>query len=119
MVKLMVAISFDKGVVTCKTYEKLDGRYFASFIDENFESMFAVADKSALRLWVQDGDPNQNSAMARAAMDRANCQLLKIPPRRPDLNLIENMFKLVSDALRKQAKRHKSQRKRMNNLKIE
>ena len=77
MVKLMVAISFDKGVVICKTYEKLDGRYFASFIDENFESMFAVADKSALRLWVQDGDPSQNPAMARAAMDRANCQLLK------------------------------------------
>ena len=48
-----MAISFDKGVVICKTYEKLDGRYFASFIDENFESMFAVADKSALRLWVQ------------------------------------------------------------------
>ena len=50
MVKLMVAISFDKGEVICKTYAKLDGRYFASFIDENFESMFAVADKSTLRL---------------------------------------------------------------------
>ena len=36
--------------------------------------------------------------MARAAMDRANCQLLKSP----DLNPIENIFKLVSDALRKQ-----------------
>ena len=65
--------------------------------------MFAPADKSALRLWVQDGDPSQNSAMARAAMDRANCQLLKIPPRSPDLNPIEKIFKLVSDALRKQA----------------
>mgnify|MGYP002804063147 CR=1 FL=1 len=103
MVKLMVAISFGKGVVICKTYEKLDGRYFAGFIDENFESMFAVADKGALRLWVQDGDPSQNSAMARAAMVRANCQLLKIPARSPDLNPIENIFKLVSDALRKQA----------------
>ena len=92
-----------KTVVICKTYEKLDGRYFAGFIDENFESMFALADKSALRLWVQDGDPSQNSAMARAAMDRANCQLLKIPPRSPDLNPIENIFKLVSGALRKQA----------------
>lgn len=39
------AISFDKGVVICKTYEKLDGRHFADFIDENFESIFAVADK--------------------------------------------------------------------------
>ena len=93
MVKLMVAISFDKGVVICKTYEKLDGHYFASFIDKHFEGMFAVADNSALRLWVQDGDPSQNSAMAHAAMVHANCQLLKIPRRSPDLNPKENILK--------------------------
>jgi hypothetical protein len=90
-------------VVICKAYDKLDCRYFANFIDENFESMFGTADKSLKRLWLQDGDPSQNSAMARAAMERANCELLKIPPRSPDLNPIENIFKLVSDALRKQA----------------
>ena len=28
VVKLMVAISYDKGVVICKTYDKLDSRYF-------------------------------------------------------------------------------------------
>ena len=102
MVKLMVALSYDKGVALCKDYDKLDGRYFANFIDEKSESMFAVADKSQMRLWLQDGDPSQNSAMACAAMDRANCELLKIHPRSPDLNPIENI-KLVSDALRKQA----------------
>ena len=58
MVKLMVAISFDKGVVICKAYEKLDGCYFAGFIDQDFDNMFAVADKGAQRLWVQDGDPS-------------------------------------------------------------
>ena len=105
VVKLMVAISFDKGVVICKAYDKLDGHYFANFIDENFESMFGTADKSLKRLWLQDGDSSQNSAMACAAMDHANCELLKIPPRSPDLNPIENIFKLVSDALRKQATR--------------
>ena len=42
MVKLMVAISFIKCVVICKTYEKLDGRFFTNLIDENFESMFAL-----------------------------------------------------------------------------
>jgi transposase len=36
-------------------------------------------------------------------MDRVNCELLKIPPGSPDLNPIENIFKLVSDALCKQA----------------
>jgi hypothetical protein len=90
-------------VVICKVYDKLDVRYFANFIDENFESMFGTADKSLKRLSVQDGDPSQNlsSAMARAAMDRANCELLKIPPRSPDLNSIQNIFKLGSESLRK------------------
>ena len=56
-----------------------------------------------MRLWLQVGDPSQSSAMARAAMDRANCELLQKPPRSPDLNPIENIFKLVSNALRMQA----------------
>jgi hypothetical protein len=60
VVKLMVVISYDKGMVICKAYDKLDGRYFANFIDENFESMFGTADKSLKRLWLQDGDPSQN-----------------------------------------------------------
>ena len=36
--EINVAISFDKGVVICKTCEKLDGCYFASFIDQNFDN---------------------------------------------------------------------------------
>ena len=99
----MVAISFDKGVIVRKPYEKMNGSYFAKFIDDNFETMFSIADKGPRRLWIQDGDPSQNSAMARAAMERANCELLKIPRRSPDLNPIENIFKLVSDELREQA----------------
>jgi hypothetical protein len=120
VVKLMVAISYDKGVVIWKAYDKLDGRYFANFSDENFVSMFGTADKSLKRLWLQDGDSSQNSATARAAMDRVNCELLKIPPGSPDLNPIENIFKLVSDALCKQAIRSQITKETYTrNLKIE
>lgn len=99
----MVAISYNKGVIVCKPYDKLNGAFFAKFIDDNFEEMFQDADKGDKRLWIQDGDPSQNSAKANTAMKRNNCELIKIPPRSPDLNPIENIFKLVSDALRKQA----------------
>ena len=94
-VKLMVAISFDKGVIICKPYETMNGSYFAKFIDDNFKTMFSIADKGPRPLWMQDGDPSQNSAMARAATEHASCKLLKIPLRNPDLNPIENIFKLV------------------------
>lgn len=103
VLKLMVAITYDKGVILCKPYEKLNGANFAQFIDDNFEQMFLDADKGAKRLWIQDGDPSQNSAIANDAMKRVHCELIKIPPRSPDLNPIENIFKLVSDKLRKQA----------------
>ena len=103
VLKLMVAISYNKGVIICKPYDKLNGPNFATFIDDNFEEMFNKANKTPQRLWIQDGDPSQNSAIARKAMRRANCDLLNIPPRSPDLNPIENLFKNVSDQLRKQA----------------
>lgn len=103
VLKLMVAITHEKGVILCKPYKKLNGSYFAQFIDDHFEQMFVEADKGADRLWIQDGDPSQNSAKAKAAMERVNCKLIKIPARSPDLNPIENIFNLVSEKLRKQA----------------
>ena len=39
VLKLMVAISYDKGIVVCEPYEKMCGTYFSDFIDRNFESM--------------------------------------------------------------------------------
>ncbi|KXJ05130.1 hypothetical protein AC249_AIPGENE19522 [Exaiptasia diaphana] len=60
VLKLMVAISFDKGVILCKAYDKLNGPNFARFIDENFDAMFLKANKNPRRLWLQDGDPTLN-----------------------------------------------------------
>ena len=39
VLKLMVATSYDKGIVVCEPYEKMCGTYFSDFIDRNFESM--------------------------------------------------------------------------------
>ena len=84
-------------------YEKLDAQYFASFIDQHFNTMFARSCKGLTRLWLQDGDPSQNSKTARDAMARCHSELLKIPPRSPDLNPIENIFNIVSRKLEKDA----------------
>ena len=39
VVKMIVAISFGKGVIYCEEYEKLDGTYFAIFVRRNFGDM--------------------------------------------------------------------------------
>ena len=99
--KMMVAISRGKAVVICATYEKMDVQYFASFIDRHFDAMFERSGKRSTRLWRQDGDPSRNSKTAREAMGRCNSELLKIPPRSPDLNPIEKTFNIVSQKLEK------------------
>lgn len=103
VLKLMVAISYGKGVIICEPYEKLCGAFFSNFIDRNFNTMFEIADKGINRYWVQDGDPSQNSALAKSAMSRAQANLLKLPARSADLHPIENLFHIVSNKLKKQA----------------
>ena len=75
----MIAISYGKGVIICEAYEKMSGSYFEDFIDRNFNRMFDLADKGLGHIFVQDGDPCQNSAAAKRAMSRTQAELLKLP----------------------------------------
>ena len=107
VLKVMVAISYGKGVIICEPYEKMSGSYFEDFIDRNFNRMFDLADKGPGRIFVQDGDPCQNSAAAKRAMSRTHAELLKLPPRSPDLAPIEKFFHFANNALREEAKLHR------------
>ena len=46
-------------------------------------------------MFVQDGDPSQNSKAAKTALDKIGVVQFSIPPRNPDLNPIENVLNLV------------------------
>ncbi len=101
-VKVMAAISYGKGVICFERYEKMNGQTFANFIKKNFNAMVVAAGKNS-RMWIQDGDPSQNSKLAIEAMESVNSELLSIPPRSPDINPIENFFSLVKKELHKDA----------------
>ena len=45
VVKMIVAISYGKGVIYCEQYEKLDGNYYADFIRRNFQNMVLKSGK--------------------------------------------------------------------------
>ena len=108
-VKILAAISYDKGIILCEPYEQMTGEYFATFIRTHFNDMFEDAGKDS-NTWVQDGDRSQNSAPAKQAMKDVNAHLLSIPPRSPDINPIENVFHLVQKKLRKEAVQHRIER---------
>lgn len=99
VVKLMVAISYDRGIVLCEEYEHLNGPMFAMFIKKHFKKTFQKCNKGKSRLFVQDGDPSQNSAAAKKALLSVKAKILSIPPRSPDLNPIENLFHIVKRIL--------------------
>ena len=55
--RLMVAISYNKGVICCEPYEEMNGRYFAAFVDNHFDHLFAAADKGCSRNFSKMGIP--------------------------------------------------------------
>lgn len=102
LVKVIVAISYNHGVIEVYEYEHLDGPFFANFVKERFPVMFPKVAKSS-RIFLQDNAPNQNSACVRGALRRVKAKQLEFPPRSGDLNPIENVFKNAKALLHKQA----------------
>lgn len=54
-------------------------------------------------VWLQDGDPRQNSKVAKAAWKTLGCEMFAIPARSPVLNPIENLFHMVRRQLKEDA----------------
>lgn len=102
---VMVAIAYNKGVILCEPYDKMNGKFFASFIRQHFNLCFGKAGpkRDGKRLFVMDNDPSQISKMAENALTDIECELLRIPPRSPDINPIENVFHLVKNLLESEA----------------
>ena len=101
---LFVAIAYRKGVMLCEQYEeRFTGEYYAEFVRKHFPRAFASSANPRGKLFLQDGDPRQNSVAARRALDAVNAKLFSIPPRSPDINPIENLFHLIQAKLDKDA----------------
>ena len=115
LAKYFVAFSYGKGVILCEQYNSLNGEYFKTLIEREFQRMFRESQKAS-KLFIQDGDPSQNSAIACAAWKRAGAKLIAIPPRSPELNPIQNIFHIVKRILQVDAVKKTSHLKSMNNF---
>jgi transposase len=96
LLHLCVGISYGRGVVFCHPYAKMTGEVFAGIV----KRFFGSCRFSPTKMFLQDNDPSQNSAAAVAAVLRAGFTQVRIPPRSPDLNPIENLFACVKRELR-------------------
>ena len=100
MVKVFVAIAYGHGAVLCEQYEEqLEGQFFADFVREHFENAFENSSNPRGKLFLQDGDPSQNSLKEKNAIFDIGALMFSIPPRSPDINPVENFFHLVKKQL--------------------
>ena len=107
-VHVLVAISYNGGIVLAEQYEKMTGNFFADFIRRRLPRAFIDARVQSRRgrmakMILMDNDPCQNSVVARGALKEIGATCLKIPARSPDLNPIENVFHNVKRELQQQA----------------
>ena len=71
---IIVTVAQGKGVVLCEQYvEQFTGTYFADFIWERFHEAFVNSANPHGKLFLQDGDPRQNSMAAIRALDDVKC----------------------------------------------
>ena len=64
---------------------------FADFIHKHFKEVFEKSNNPKDKLFLQDGDPLQNSRKANNAIYKVGAKKLSIPARSPDMNPIENV----------------------------
>ena len=102
--KFMVAISYDRGVVMCEQYTNITGPKFAKMMDNCLPQAFALSVNPHDKRILQDGDPSQNSAVAKEVIADLGGEVVPIPARSPDMNPIENLFSLTDRALIKDTK---------------
>lgn len=86
--KNMVAIAYGKGVVKCHQYTvNVSGEMFSQFVRDHFAEIFERSANPRGKLFLQDGDPSQNSALAKEAMDAIPCRLFHIPDHQTSIQL--------------------------------
>ena len=104
MAKFMVAIAHGKGVIGCHQYTgHINGEKFSQIIKDYFPTLFVNSANEKGTVFLQDGDPSQNSALARETWESLGYSMFSIPPRSPDLNPIENTFHSIGKKLKKDA----------------
>ena len=95
--KFMVTIACNKGAVMCEEYEgSISGSKLAKLCDNHFPQTFMLSANPHDNLFLQDGDPSQNSAKAMQVFEKMGAKVFSIPLRSPDLNPIENFFHSIS-----------------------
>ena len=94
-------------MILCEEYEgNMNGKRFSDFIHKQFPEAFKRSANPEGKLFLQDGDPSQNSKKATVAMNSIGVKKFTIPARMTEGNPIENVFNNVKRKVHDDAIEH-------------
>jgi len=112
--RFLVGITHGLGItVIDEVPPQMNGHYFAYMIRLNHLEPGLTQHRRVL----QDNDKVQNSQVAKKRFAEKNITLVKIPPRSPDVNVIENLFNQIRMELNQQAKSIQKTKETMDEFK--
>jgi len=112
--RYLVGITYDHGItVADEVPAHMNGPFFAQMIRFNHLEPGLTQHRRVL----QDNDRVQNSEFVKKKFASKNITLVEIPPRSPDVNVIENLFNQMRGELNKQAKIAKQKKQTMSEFK--
>ena len=76
---------------------------FTNFIHKHFKEAFEKSNNPKDKIFLQDGDPWQNSKKANNARYKIGGKKISIPAQSPDLNPTENVFNYVRTKLHEES----------------
>ena len=103
MAHFIVAIAYRKDVMLFEQYQEgFTGKCYAEFVQKHFPHAFAESSNPRGKLLLQDGNPRQNSAAAKRALDNVDAKLFLIPLDRDALeqNITNENFKCFSERVK-------------------
>ena len=93
-----MAVCFTNGVVLCEHYERLDGRFFATFIEKYL--LGCSMERSTQEESICSGRwSNSAGKLINLPRERVNVVQFRILPQIPDCNPIEHFFNSVERKL--------------------
>ena len=100
----VVVISCTKGVILRYHYfGKISGKIFADFIHKHFKVASGKGNNPEDKLFLQYGNPSQNSRKADNAMYKVGAKKFSIPGQSPAMNSIENLFSHIRTKLHEES----------------
>lgn len=77
----------------------MNGESFSTFVYDELHKCFETLNADSPWMFLMDNDPSQTSKVAIDSIDDIGAELFTIPPRSPDVNVIENLFNVFKRQL--------------------